>query len=268
MIGGADETLPISLQCDLLGVSRSSYYYKAIPETDYNLFLMQEIDKLYLQNPAYGSRLMTASLNKNGFQVNRKRICRLMKNMGIVAMYPKPKQQLWEQKYGKFPYLLKDLNISAQNHVWGTDITYIPVCGGYLYLVAYIDLFSRYILSWKLSNSLESDFCIEALEKALRVGKPLILNSDQGVQFTSKGYITLLQNQEVKISMSGKGRCWDNILVERFWRSLKYEEVYLKEYRNYEDALEGIGNYIEHFNNYRPHSTLNYITPKEVYLKM
>jgi putative transposase len=226
---------------------------------------MKEIDKQYLESPSYGSRQMTAHLKRLGYNVNRKRVSRLMKIMGIEAMYPKPKIKTWEQRYGKFPYLLKELNISPQNHVWATDITYVPIIGGYLYLVAFLDLYSRFVLSWQLSNSLETDFCINALEKAFAHGYPKILNSDQGVQFTSYDYVDLVKSKGIEISMSGKGRCWDNIFVERFWRSLKYEEVYLKQYSCTEEAYEEIGNYIEHYNNKRPHSSLDYCTPKEIY---
>ncbi len=268
MIDITYKELSISRQCDLLEVPRSSFYYKSINETEYNLFLMDEIDKQYLETPFYGSRLMTAHLIRNGNVVNRKRINRLMKIMGLEPMYPKPKRRAWEEKYGKFPYLLKDIAIQSRNHVWGTDITYIPVNNGYLYLVAFIDLYSRFVLSWQLSNSLENTFCIEALEKALKCGMPLILNSDQGVQYTSRDYVTLLQAKEIKISMSGKGRCWDNIFVERFWLSLKYEEVYLKQYDSSEDAFEGISNYIDLYNNRRPHSALNYRTPYDVHHQM
>lgn len=265
MIELAHAKLSISKQCDLLGVPRSSYYYKPIAESEYNLLLMRKIDEQYMDTPSYGSRLMTAHLKAKGYNVNRKRICRLMKAMNLEAIYPKPKREAWQQKYGKFPYLLKDIEIGFQNHVWATDITYIPVDAGYIYLVAIIDLFSRFILSWQLSNSLESGFCLEALESAFKYGKPKIMNSDQGVQFTSHSYINFLQNQGVEISMSGKGRCWDNIFIERFWRSLKYEEVYLKRYSNSKEADEGISHYIELYNHRRPHSSLNYCTPWEKY---
>jgi putative transposase len=268
MIESTHQALSINAQCDLLGVSRSTYYYKPIPESKYNLMLMREIDKLYLDNPAYGSRLMTASLLLKGFHVNRKRVSRLMKIMGIEAIYPKPKIRTTQPGYIKFPYLLTDLKISAQNQVWGTDITYIPVDGGYLYLVAYLDLYSRFVLSWQLSNSLDSSFCLEALEMAFKYGQPEIINSDQGVQYTSHAYIDLVRNKGTQISMSGKGRCWDNIFVERFWRSLKYEEVYLKQYNNSIEAQENITNYIEVYNRQRPHSSLNYKTPREIYLRI
>jgi putative transposase len=249
----------------LLGVPRASYYYKPIPETKYNLLLMSEIDKQYLSTPSYGSRLMTAVLRRKGYQINRKRVSRLMREIGLEAMYPKPKRQAWEQRYGKFPYLLKNIDISYQNHVWGTDITYIPVENGYVYLVAFVDLYSRFVLSWELSNSLESKFCVEAMKNAFKHGKPLIINSDQGVQFTSHEYISILKNEEIAISMSGKGRCWDNIFVERFWRTIKYEEIYLKQYTGMEEAYEGIDKYIKLYNSERPHSSLNNKTPSEVY---
>lgn len=257
--------MSINRQCDLLGVPRSCYYYEPARETEYNLLLMQEIDKLYLESPSYGSRSMAICLQKKGYFINRKRASRLMKLMGLEAMYPKPKTTLREKNHEKFPYLLKDINFQSPNHVWGTDITYIPLNNGFIYLVAYLDLYSRFVLSWKISNSLESTFCIEALEESLTYGKPLILNSDQGVQYTSNSHVSILKQNEIKISMSGKGRCWDNIFVERFWRSLKYEEVYLNQYSNSKEAYDGIKKYIEFYNNRRPHSSLNYFTPAEIY---
>lgn len=265
MIDIGSKDVSISSQCNLFNVPRSSFYYKPIPETRYNLDLMQKIDKQYLDTPYYGSRLMTHHLKREGYGVNRKRISRLMKTMGLEAMYPKPKRVAWENKYGKFPYLLKNMAIEDRNQVWGTDITYIPVDNGYLYLVAFIDLYTRFVLSWQLSNTLESDFCVKALEGAFKYGMPSIVNSDQGVQFTSHQYISLLKSKKIEISMSGKGRCWDNIFVERLWRSLKYEEVYLNQYCSSEEALEGIGSYLDIYNNKRPHSSLNYRTPAEAF---
>jgi putative transposase len=265
MVDPFHNALSISRQCDLLGIPRSCYYYEPAVETEYNLMLMREIDKLYLESPAYGSRLMAISLKKKGYCVNRKRTSRLMKLMGIEAMYPKPKTTIREKNHEKFPYLLKNISFQSPNHVWGTDITYIPLNNGFIYLVAYLDLYSRFVLSWKISNSLESTFCIEALEESFVYGKPLILNSDQGVQYTSNNHVNILKEREVSISMSGKGRCWDNIFVERFWRSLKYEEVYLNQYSNIQEAYEGIQKYIEFYNNRRPHSSLNYCTPAEIY---
>lgn len=265
MIEKDHEFFSINHQCQLLGVPKSSYYYKPISETEDNLMFMKEIDKIYLENPSFGSRLMTASLKRKGFEMNRKRVTRLMKIMGIEAIYPKRKIRTTIPGNIKFPYLLEDLEIKTKNQVWGTDITYIPVNGGYLYLVAFLDLYSRFVLSWQLSNSLETDFCIKALEIALEHGLPGIINSDQGCQYTSHTYIDFVHNKGSRISMSGKGKCWDNIFVERFWRSLKYEEVYLKQYEDYEDAIENISNYIDCYNKQRPHSSLNYRTPLEAY---
>lgn len=268
MIESDHQILSICHQCELLGVPRSMFYYKPVPETAYNLMLMQEIDKIYLDYPFFGSRLMAAYLAKKGYIVNRKRVSRLMKIMGIEAIYPRRKIRTTFPGYTKFPYLLNGLEINTQNKVWGTDITYIPVNGGYLYLVAFIDLYSRFVLSWQLSNSLESDFCVYALEMALKQSTPEIINSDQGSQYTSHAYINLVQNNGVQISMSGRGKCWDNIFVERFWRSLKYEEVYLKQYENYNEAYIGITSYIDNYNAKRPHSALSYKTPFEVYMRM
>lgn len=262
-----NESISITRQCDLLNVPRASYYYQPVLETEYNLMLMQEIDKQYLASPAYGSRLMAAYLRLQGYEVNRKRVSRLMKNMGLEAIYPRPRIRTTEPGLIKFPYLLKDLNFNEQNHVWGTDITYIPMSNGFLYLVAFIDLYSRFVLSWQLSNSLESSFCIEALEEALKFGKPKILNSDQGVQYTSREYINMLNINEIQISMSGKGRCWDNIFVERLWRTFKYEEVYLKQYADSCEAYENISEYFHIYNYQRPHSSLKYKPPAEVYEK-
>jgi putative transposase len=211
---------------------------------------------------------MTAGLKLKGLVVNRKRVLRLMRIMGIEALYPKPKIKTTIPGYIKFPYLLDDIKIVAPNQVWGTDITYIPVEGGFLYLVAFLDLHSRYILSWRISNSLESAFCIEALEMALKQGIPEIINSDQGTQYTSHTYIDLLKSKGVRVSMSGKGKCWDNIFVERFWRSLKYEEVYLKKYENHLDAIKNIATYMNNFNKQRPHSALSYRTPQQAYLRI
>ena len=262
-----DDGLTISRQCDLLNVPRATYYYKPIPESEYNLKIMHEIDRQYMETPYFGRRKMTEFLKQKGFAINEKRVDRLMKVLNISAMYPKPKIRTTQPGYVKFPYLLRDLEIKMPNQVWGTDITYIPLNGGYLYLVAFLDLYSRFVLSWNLSDSLESTSCIEALKNALGYGLPQIVNSDQGVQYTSHAYVDLVRNQGAQVSMSGKGRCWDNIFVERFWRSLKYEEVYLNQYANFEDAYEGIFNYINVYNNKRIHAALNYKTPFHMYFE-
>ena len=260
-----DSELSITKQCELLSVSRSSYYYKPVPENEENLQLMRLIDQEYLSKPYYGSRRMVKFLCRKGFEVNRKRVVRLMDKMGISAIYPKPKREKWEKRYGKFPYLLEGLTFGSCNHVWGTDITYIPVRTGFVYLVAVIDLYSRFVLSWELSNSLDSEFCVQALEQAFDRGIPTIMNSDQGVQFTSNRFIETLLERDVQISMAGKGRCWDNIFVERFWRSLKHEEVYLSCYETADEAYKNIDRYIDLYNRERLHQSLGYKTPEEIY---
>lgn len=260
------EDVPVSKQCELLGLCRSTYYYEAVAESEENLKLMQMIDQQYLTTPFYGSRRMKEVLMKQGEVVNRKRLQRLMRMMGLEAMYPKPKTSIGNKEHYKYPYLLKDMNICRPNQVWGTDITYVPTQFGYLYLVAILDLCSRYVVSWCLSDSLESDFCIEAVESALRkMGKPEIMNSDQGVQYTSKNYTNLLKENEIAISMSGKGRCWDNIFVERLWRSFKYEEVYLKGYATGKEAKDGTDWYFNFYNNVRLHEKLGYETPHRIH---
>lgn len=258
--------LSIQKQCELLSLHRSSYYYEPIPASKEDLTLMREIDELYMEFSSYGSRQLTTHLRRKGYIINRKRVVRLMKLMGIQAIYPKPKRKGVDREVIKYPYLLKDLDIKNQNHVWGADITYIPMNGGFLYLVGILDLHSRYVLSWKLSNNMEVDFCISSLNTALKHGKPLIMNTDQGTQFTSRDWVNQLIDNEIKISMSGKGRCFDNIFVERFWRTLKYEEVYQKQYDSPAEAAEEIGAFIEKYNKRRVHSSLKGKTPWETYL--
>ncbi len=266
MIHVAEDNLPIAQQCKLLSLARSSYYYEPVPESKHNLRLMRMIDEAYLIAPFHGSRQMTNILRQQGEVINRKRVQRLMRAMGLEAMYAKPKTSVGNKEHYKYPYQLKGLEISFPNHVWGTDITYIPIEDGYIYLTAVLDIFSRYVISWTFSDSLESDFCIQAVENALKnEQKPKILNSDQGVQYTSKGYTGLLKENDITISMSGKGRCWDNIFVERLWRSLKYEEVYLKSYSTAKEAIEGIDWYFHYYNNQRLHQKLGYKPPRAVY---
>jgi putative transposase len=260
-----DASLSISKQCALIGIPRSTYYYKPVPESAYNLELMKRIDEQYLERPFYGSRQMTAHLRQLNYLVNRKRVQNLMRKMGLEAIYQKPNLSKRADDYLKFPYLLTGLKIDHPNHVWGADITYIPVDDGYLYLIAILDLFSRYVVSWQLSNSLESDFCLEALEKAFASGKPEIFNTDQGAQFTSKRFVGCLQRREIQVSMDGKGRYWDNIFVERLWRSVKYEEVYLKQYEDGKEALAGLRDYFYFYNHQRPHQSLGYCAPSVYY---
>lgn len=268
MIGLEDVNLSIARRCQLAQLARSTYYYNPLPESDYNLGLMKMIDQQYIKTPFYGYRRITKVLQMKGETVNGKRVRRLMNKMGIETMYPKPRTSISLKAHYKYPYLLGDIKIHRPNQVWGTDITYIPMESGYLYLAATMDLFSRYVLSWVLSDSLESEFCVESLEKALSIcGRPEILNSDQGCQFTSKAYTDVLRKQNIAISMSGKGRCWDNIFVERLWRSLKYEEVYLKHYASGKEAQDGLDAYLDFYNNERLHANLNYNTPLAVYNK-
>lgn len=257
--------ISIKKQCELLSIHRSYYYYEPIPTSLEDLELMRKIDEIYLEFSSYGSRQITAYLRKEGNIVNRKRIQRLMRLMGIQAIYPKPKKKGINQEVIKYPYLLKDVIIKHPNHAWGSDITYIPMKGGFLYLVAIIDLHSRCVLGWELSNNMETFFCINSLKKALQNGKPLIMNTDQGSQYTSKDWINYLIMNDIKISMAGKGRCFDNIFVERFWRTLKYEEIYQKQYENSIEAQEEIGEFIEKYNKKRLHSSLNYNTPWSIY---
>jgi len=264
LIEKRNPAISITRQAELLGVARSTIYYKPIVDP-YDLTLMHMIDEKYTKAPFYGSRRMTASLRRDGFRVNRKRVQRLMRLMGIEAIYPKPNLSRPHPKHKVYPYLLRGLHINHRNQVWGTDITYIRLDKGWLYLVAIMDWFSRYVLSWELSTSLEVDFCISALEKAFTIGAPEISNTDQGSQFTSLAFVDTLDKHHVQISMDGRGRAMDNIFTERLWRSVKYEEVYIKDYRNISDAKEGIGNYMIFYNHERPHQALKYKTPEELH---
>lgn len=266
IVGANEECIPIFKQCELLGIARSSFYYAPIPVSTENLELMKKIDLIYLEKPFYGSRRVTEELARKGEYINRKRTQRLMRIMGLETIYPKRRINCNTKDSYKYPHLLKGLKIIRPNQVWGTDITYIPVGTGYLYLVAIVDLYSRFIVSWELSNNLESDFCIRALEEGLKGGvRPEILNSDQGSQYTSKAYTGILKDSNIAISMSGKGRCWDNIFVERLWRTLKYEEVYLKDYSTGKEAQDGINMYLNFYNKERIHTSLSNNTPWEVY---
>lgn len=257
--------LSIRKQCELLSLNRSSCYLKPRTETEENLHLMGIIDKIYTDRPFLGSRRIKLTLAKQGHLVNRKRVRRLMRLMGLEVLYPKPKLSNPGEQVKKFPYLLRGVPILAPNHAWGIDITYIPVSNGYFYLVAIIDWYSRFILAWKLSNSLDISFCLEVAKSALQVGVPEIMNSDQGSQFTSPQFVELFESLSVKISWDGIGRAVDNIFVERFWRSLKYEEVYLKQYSSGKEAFEGIQKYIAWYNTERPHQALENMTPQDVF---
>lgn len=253
-------------QCELLGVSRSGLYYQPVGESVENLMLMRLIDQEYTRHPFYGSRRLVIWLREQGHLVNRKRVSRLMEVMGIEAAYPKPKLSQPGQGHTIYPYLLKDVPVTRVNQVWSTDITYIRMARGFVYLVAVMDWYSRYVLSWALSLTMELDFCLEALKRALRRGRPEIFNSDQGSQFTSDKFTGILAKRGVTISMDGRGRCLDNIFIERLWRSLKYEEVYLRDYALVPDARAGIDRWFRFYNYERPHQSLGYQTPAGLYL--
>ena len=257
--------IPIYRQCELIGLARASYYYEPAGETQYNLLLMRLLDEQYTRTPFYGSPKMTAWLRLQGHLVNHKRVERLMRKMGLQAIYPKPKLSKKGVVSSKYPYLLRGLVIQRPNQVWSTDITYIRLRQGFVYLVAIMDWFSRYVLSWEVSNSLDSFFCLWALDKALQRWVPEIFNSDQGSQFTSEVFTSRLETAGIRISWDGRGRVWDNIFVERLWRSVKWEEVYLKDYADVPEAIGGLGNYFRFYNTERPHQSLGYRTPQQVF---
>jgi len=265
-----DKTHPeisINKQCELLQVSKGALYYQAKQIDSYTLSLMDLIDRQHTKTPFYGSRRLNAWLNLQGHQTNRKRVQRLMKLMGIEAIYPKPKLTRRNEEHKVYPYLLKGVKIENPDHVWSTDITYIKIGNGFVYLTAVIDWYSRYVLSWQLSNSLENTFCIEALEEALAISKPEIFNTDQGCQYTSKNFLKLLTDNSIKVSMDSKGRALDNIFVERLWRTVKYEEVYLKDYQTMKSARSSLKAYFQFYNQERLHKALQYKTPEFIYKK-
>lgn len=259
------DSLTLARRCELLGLSRSSIYYQSVLLDNDDIDLMNEIKELYLRLPFYGYRRVTAELQRRGHLVNRKRVHRLMKEMGLCAVYQKPDLSKPNHAHRKYPYLLTDYKIRAPNDVWATDITYIKLKNGFVYLVALLDLYSRYIVAWNLSTTMEAEFCTEILESALHRCKPKIVNSDQGSQFTSDIWINLLEGNSVKVSMDGKGRCMDNIFVERLWRTIKYEEVYLNSYDTVTEARQKIKSYLAFYNHQRLHQSLGYKTPAETY---
>jgi putative transposase len=252
-------------QCQLLGLHRSGLYYQPSAESAENLQLMNLLDEQYTRTPFYGVRRMTAWLNQQGSNVNEKRVRRLLRQMGLEAIYPKPRLSQPALGAQVYPYLLKDVGIKAVDQVWSTDITYIRLVGGFIYLMAILDWYSRYVVEWEISVTLDGSFCIAALERALLRGRPEIFNTDQGSQFTSQSFTGKLLAAGIQISMDGRGRALDNIFVERLWRSVKYEEVYLKDYRNVVEAKRGLGDYFEFYNSERLHQSLGYQTPEEVY---
>jgi len=257
--------LPVKTQANLLSLNRSSLYYKPVPPSEEEIDIKHRIDRIYTAYPYMGSRRITVMLNREGVSINRKAVQRHMREMGIQGIHPGPNLSKRNLEHRIYPYLLRGLTIDHSNQVWGIDITYIRLKGGWMYLVAIIDLFARYVVAWDMDQSMEIGFVLRTVQTALSKAKPEIMNSDQGSHFTSTKYIELLESAGVTISMDGKGRAIDNIFIERLWRSLKYEDIYTKEYATPREARKGINNWMNLYNNYRPHQSLKYQTPAEVY---
>ncbi len=262
----SEHALAKTRRCELLDVARSSAYYRPKPVNAEDLVLMRLIDEVHLRKPFYGSRRLRDELEDLGHRVNRKRVQRLMRQMGLAALYPRPRTSQPGQGHKIYPYLLRELSIERPNQVWATDICYIPMAQGFMYLVAIMDWHSRRVLSWRTSNTMDTDFCVEALEEALQqFGAPEIFNTDQGSQFTSEAFTGVLKKHDIAISMDGKGRWVDNVVVERLWRSVKYEDVYLRAYENPTQLRAGLGRYFAFYNTQRRHSALDRRTPDAVY---
>jgi putative transposase len=255
----------VARQCALLGLARSSYYYTATGETAENLELLRLLDELYTRTPFYGSRKLRAQLQRQGYAVGRRRLRRLRRVLGLETLYPTPRTSAAAPGHQRYPYLLRGVAIERRDQVWSTDITYIRLRAGFVYLVAVLDWYSRYVLSWRLSNTLDGGFCLEALEAALAQGQPEIFNTDQGAQFTSPAFTGRLAAAGIRISMDGRGRALDNVFVERLWRTVKYEEVYLKDYAGMPEAQQSLREYFRFYNGERLHQALEYRTPAAVY---
>jgi putative transposase len=260
--------LSVRRQCELLGLNRSSLYYEPTGETAEDLRLMRLIDEQYTTCPFYGSRRMTAWLIERGEGVNRKRVQRLMRTMGLEAIYPKPRLSRPGDGHRIYPYLLRGVKVERPDQVWSADITYVPMASGFMYLAAVIDWYSRYVVAWRLSNTLDGSFCLEMLEEALRGGRPEVFNTDQGVQFTAAAFVGCLEGAGVAVSMDGRGRALDNVFVERLWRSVKYEDIYIRGYETVPELHRGLGPYFGFYNNERLHQSLGYRTPAAVYGKV
>ncbi len=265
MIESSHPTISVRQQCQLIGLNRSTFYTEPVGETALNLHLMRLIDEQYLRTPFYGYPKMTAELRRRGYPVNRKRVARLMRKMGLQALFPRRSLTQTAPGHRIYPYLLRGMAITHPDQVWSTDITYIPMVQGFMYLVAIIDWYSRYVLAWQLSNTLDGSFCLDTLNGVLEHGQPEIFNTDQGVQFTAHAFTGRLAEAGIRISMDGRGRALDNIFVERLWRSLKYEDIYLKHYETVTALERGLRNYFYFYNNERPHQSLPYRVPNEVY---
>jgi putative transposase len=267
MIEAGDPELSIRHQCELVGLNRTTFYYAPAQESDLNMYLMRLIDEQYTKTPFYGWPRMTASLRRQGYVVNHKRVQRLMTTMGLQAIYPKPRTSVAAKGHKVYPYLLRDLAITRPNQAWSADITYIRMLRGFMYLVAIMDWYSRYVLAWQLSNTLDGLFCLDALDLALAQGQPDIFNTDQGVQFTAVAFTSRLEAAGVRVSMDGRGRALDNVFVERLWRTVKYEHVYLYEYASVPELEKGLEQYFTFYNAERLHQSLSYRTPAEVHLQ-
>jgi putative transposase len=267
MIEATHPDLSIRRQCELIGLNRSTFYYQPATESPLNLQLMRLIDAQYTRTPFYGYPKMTAHLRRLGQRVNPKRVRRLMRKMGLQAIYAKPRTSIAAKAHQVYPYLLRGLRISRSNQVWCADITYVPMSRGFMYLVAIMDWFSRYVITWQLSNSLDGRFCLAALDLALKKGKPDIFNTDQGAQFTAQPFVGCLETAGVRVSMDGRGRVMDNIFIERLWRTVKYEDIYLKEYATVPSLEDGLRSYFTFYNDERPHQSLGYCVPAEVHYR-
>jgi len=268
MVEPTNKKISIVNQCRVLNINRSTFYYKKKPVKPENLDLMRQIDQQYLEHPSFGSRSMRRFLERKGNKINRKRVQRLMRQMGIEAIYPKPRTSISNPEHKVYPYLLRGMDIVIPNKVWAADITYVPMRRGFMYLVAVMDWHSRKVLSWRVSNTLESDFCVSALEDAIdNYGKPEIFNTDQGTQFTSKSFIGVLKSNHIQISMDGRGRCLDNVFIERLWWTVKYHYLYLWAFENGTALRKGLRRWFRFYNQDRSHQALDEMTPDEVYYK-
>ena len=265
LVDAGHAQLSVRRQCALLGLNRASFYYEAATETEESLRLMQQLDAEYTRHPFYGSRKLTRWLQDQGEEVNRKRVQRLMRVMGLVTIYPKPRLSQGGKGHRVFPYLLRGVTVARPDQVWSTDITYVPLTAGFMYLAAIIDWYSRYVIAWRLSNTLDGLFCLEMLEEALGQGRPEIFNTDQGVQFTAEAFTRRLESAGVQVSMDGRGRCLDNVFVERLWRTVKYEDIYLYRYGSVLELQRGLQRYLPFYNEERMHQSLDYRTPAAVY---
>ncbi len=265
MIEPGHAEISVSRQCELIGLNRSMWYYRPVDESEEDLPAKRLIDDQYTSTPFYGARRMKIYLKSQGLDINRKRVMRLMQEMRIQAIYPKPRLSTAARGHEIYPYLLGGLSISRPDQVWSSDITYIRMSRGFVYLTAIMDRYSRYVLSWLISNTMDVHFCLEALREVLMKSKPEIFNTDQGSQYTSIAFTGMLINEDIRISMDSRGRAFDNIFIERLWRSVKYEEVYLNEYESVKQVVQGMNRYFEFYNTRRPHQSLGYRTPHEVH---